>query len=560
MTKADYISLVGEFIQKNRGLYAVYLAVLLVFPAEALVFPHVFSHAMSKVQTSKSPSMQDLSKVAALWIGVQVLYLVMSAIDFRLVPRFVAFARERVMHDVIYGFDENFTEPDTGELMSAIHKLPEAARDLFYEMHHAVFADFLLFVFTIGYYFWINVTLGLVFLAGMVAWCVITYFFHSSCASKTYDKERSHDKIHSKMEDIVANLVSVFVYDSNVEELAKLKADSCEYMNLVRSSMSCTFSFRVMYAVLVVVVFFAIMWTAVGLVRDKTITQPVFVAVFIVTFTTMTRMMAGYNSVRDLLKTLGIVHSTSTAVNETVGFDDKPPRDKPEDTGETVQVDDITLKDVVYEVPGRTILDGVSCTFARGKTSAIVGKSGSGKSTVTRLLLRLDRPTGGDIMTGGRSIYSIPLSSWRREVAYVPQKPRLFDRTLRENLAYGGIADPEKAVSILRSIGMAEMADIFETRMDESVGKGGNKLSGGQCQIVFLLRALMSNADVVVLDEPSSALDYTSRDSVVRFINTAMKGRTMIIITHDQTLMGSVDDVFEMSDGKLTKRGKTGWR
>jgi ABC-type multidrug transport system fused ATPase/permease subunit len=550
----DYTQLIKEFIAENKMLYVVYIAVLLVFPAESLVFPHVFSHAMAKVQSSRAPSMRDLSRVAALWIGVQALYLVMHAIDLTLVPKFDAFARGRVMKDIVTGFEEHFTEPSTGSLMSSVLKLPEAARDLFYEMHHAVFADLVLLVCTLGYYFWINRALGVVFLVGMIVWSVVTYCFHRSCSVKTYAKERSHDDMHEQIEEVVSNLVTVFVYDTGAQELRKLKSDSRDYASLLSKSLNCAFNFRVMYAVLVVCMFLAIMATSVALVRSGDIKQASFVAVFIVTFTLMTKLMGTYASIKAMQHSIGIVRSTSASVKDTLKSDrDTPP---PRPACKEFAISDLVLDGITYETAdGRVILDDVHCKFDAGKTSAVVGKIGSGKSTVTRLLMRLDRPNSGDIKSGGQSIYDLSVESFRRQVAFVPQQPRLMNRTLRENLTYGGaIRDADKVPGIFRSIGMDDIAKVFEERMDENVGKGGHKLSGGQRQAAWLVRALLSDARVVIMDEPSSALDHASRDQVVRFINTAMKGRTLIYVSHDHALISQADDVFEMREGKLIKR------
>ena len=554
--KVDYTDMIGDFISQNKLLYCVYLSVLLVFPAEALVFPHVFSHAMTKVQTSKSPSMKDLSRVAALWIGVQCLYLLMHSIDLVLVPRFDSFARDRVMDDIVTGFKENFTEPNTGSLMSGVLKLPEAARDLFSDMHHAVFADAVLLVCTIGYYFWVSRTLGAVFLVGVIAWSIVTYFFNKACSKKTYAKELKHGSVHEQIEEVVSNLIAVFVYDTGGEELQRLRLKGGDYTKLLKDSLNCAFNFRVLYAVIVVCVFLGIMATSVALVKAGSMQQATFVAVFIVTFTTMGRLMAGYTSIKTLQHSLGIIKATSKTVNDTLGKGDGRGGVSGSDD---FDVADLTMKDVSYTIGDREILRDCNVTFPQGKVMALVGPIGSGKSTCSRLLMRLDRPTSGDITTGGKSVYDMSLSAWRRQVAYVPQTPKLTSRTLRENLTYGGgIKDAEKAISVLRSIGMSDVAKIFEDRLDESVGKGGSNLSGGQRQIVWLLRACLSDAKLIVMDEVTSALDVNSRDMVIKFIHTAISGKTIILVTHDLALLSKVDEIYEVRNKTIVRRRNKG--
>ena len=558
-SEIDYTKLIREFVGENKTLYVLYIAVLLVFPAEALVFPHVFSHAMAKVQQSKSPSMRDLSKVAALWIGVQALYLVMHAIDLQMVPKFDAFARGRVVKDIVTGFEEHYTEPSTGALMSSVLKLPEAAKDLFYELHHAVFADAVLLVATIGYFYYIDRLIGTVFLVGIVLWLLISYFFHRSCSVKTYAKERSHDDMHDKIEEIVSNLVTIFVHDTGAQELRKLSKDSEDYAKLLKGSLGCAFNFRVMYAVVVVGVFLAIMATSVALVRVKKMSQANFVAVFIVTFTTMGRLMAGYTSIKAMQHSLGIVKSTSTSINETLNSDRDIPAPVP--PTKKFELTNIEVLNLFYKTgDGRVILDDVNCTFAKGRWSALKGSSGSGKSSLIRLITRLDRPSSGEIKSNGLSIYDMSLHDFRAQVSYIPQMPRLLNRSLRDNLTYGGgVPEAEKIITILRANDMHDIAKIFEERLDDSCGKGGSKFSGGQRSIIAMARAVLSDAKLIVLDEITAALDQESRDLVIKFMEKVLRGRTIIMITHDPALIAQADDVFEMVKGKVHTQQKTRW-
>ena len=555
----DYTKLIREFVSENKLLYVLYISVLLVFPAEALVFPHVFSHAMAKVQSSKSPSMRDLSKVAALWIGVQALYLVMHAIDLKMVPKFDAFARGRVVKDIVTGFEEHYTEPSTGALMSSVLKLPEAAKDLFYELHHAVFADAVLLVCTTIYFFWIDRVIGLVFLAGMVAWIVISWAFHRSCSVKTYAKERSHDEMHDKIEEIVSNLVTIFIYDTGAQELRKLATDSDDYSKLLKQSLGCAFNFRVMYAVVVVGMFLAIMATSVSLVRAKKMSQANFVAVFIVTFTTMGRLMAGYTSIKAMQHSLGIVKSTSTSINETLNSDREIPAPVP--PTKTFELTNIEVVNLTYKTgDGRVILDDVNCTFEKGRWSAIKGGSGTGKTSLIRLITRLDRPSSGVIKSNGVSIYDMSLQEFRSQLIYIPQQPRLLNRSLRENLTYGGrVPEAEKIIQILKSHDMHDMANVFETRLDDSCGKGGSRFSGGQRSIISMARAVLSDAKVIVLDEITAALDQENRDLVIKFMEKVLRGRTIIMITHDPALIAQADDVFETVKGKVVPQQKSRW-
>ena len=135
----------------------------------------------------------------------------------------------------------------------------------------------------------------------------------------------------------------------------------------------------------------------------------------------------------------------------------------------------------------------------------------------------------------------------------MPQQPRLFDRTLWENLSYGNESlRPIDIYNLLKQLDLHDLEKVFRSKMYEYVGKQGYKLSGGQRQMVFLMRTLMNkDAKVVILDEPTSALDSRSRNQVLKLIQAGARKRSLIVITHDEELLQYVDRVVYLEDGQF---------
>ena len=185
-----------------------------------------------------------------------------------------------------------------------------------------------------------------------------------------------------------------------------------------------------------------------------------------------------------------------------------------------------------------------------------MGSIGSGKSTIGKLLMGLQQPTKGGIFIGGKDIREIGLEKLRDMIEYVPQTPSLFNRTLWENLSYGfkeGEVTEETFLNILRELEMNEIADIFASRMHQSVGKKGSFLSGGQRQIVWLLRCLVKKSKIVILDEPTSALDEENRDRVIKLLQSLKHKKTLLVITHDKDLLRHMSRLLYVDAGKITK-------
>jgi ABC-type multidrug transport system fused ATPase/permease subunit len=195
---------------------------------------------------------------------------------------------------------------------------------------------------------------------------------------------------------------------------------------------------------------------------------------------------------------------------------------------------DIDFIDVAHSYPdGRRSLDRINVRIPAGSLVAVVGENGTGKSTLLSLLLRLHRPTGGSVRIGGDDIDSFQLSSYRQQIAYVPQELALFGGTIRENIAFGrpdaGDDEIEEAArAALLTPVLQQLPDGLDTILDEN----GSSLSGGQARRVMLARAALRDASILLLDEPLAGLDPDARDTVANAITNIADGRTTLVVHH----------------------------
>jgi ABC-type multidrug transport system fused ATPase/permease subunit len=216
------------------------------------------------------------------------------------------------------------------------------------------------------------------------------------------------------------------------------------------------------------------------------------------------------------------------------------------------------LKDIVYYHDGTDVplYNGLNITIRPREKLAIMGSIGSGKSTFAKLITRLQTFQGGDIFLNGVSIKNIDINDLRRKIIYIPQHPKLFNRTLWENLSYG-LEDQhiseEQIYEFLESQNMYDIRDIFKQRMHESVGKHGTSLSGGQRQLVWLIRAILKNSPIVIIDEPSSSLDPASTQLVHKMILYIAANKTVLLITHDKNLTKGMKRLIYFDNGAIVK-------
>jgi ATP-binding cassette subfamily C protein LapB len=213
---------------------------------------------------------------------------------------------------------------------------------------------------------------------------------------------------------------------------------------------------------------------------------------------------------------------------------------------------DIVCKDMsfTYKQDLPAVVEHLDLCFRHGERVAILGKMGSGKSSLLRLLVGLYQPTGGSLTIGGVDIRQIAAGELRSRIALVSQEPRLMFGTLRDNILMGApYVSDEELLHVARITGVSDIAARHPMGLGMPVGERGETLSGGQKQAIALARALLTKPDVLLLDEPTSGMDMGSERTVLQALLPALEGRTVIIVTHRPAVLKYVDRIIVMDEG-----------
>ncbi|XP_066903793.1 ATP-dependent translocase ABCB1 [Halyomorpha halys] len=260
-------------------------------------------------------------------------------------------------------------------------------------------------------------------------------------------------------------------------------------------------------------------------------------------------LMSQYPAARQAMKQLYRIANTKTSHNKL-----SDQRAKPEISG------NIRFQDVMFSYPTRKevkVLKKLNLQIEAGKTVALVGDSGCGKSTIISLLERFYLPNGGKILIDGYDINDINLRYLRKQMGFVSQEPVLFDLTIKENIRYGC----EEEVTMDKIIEAAKIANIHNFIMklpqayETLVGERGSKLSGGEKQRIAIARAVLRNPKILLLDEATSALDTENEKIVQEALENASIGRTNIIIAHRLSTIRKADKIVVLQDGAVIEEG-----
>jgi ATP-binding cassette subfamily B protein len=218
---------------------------------------------------------------------------------------------------------------------------------------------------------------------------------------------------------------------------------------------------------------------------------------------------------------------------------------------------EIVFQDVAFAYRAEEpVLQGLSFVADAGAMTALVGRSGGGKSTVMALLLQYWAPQGGRILIDGQDITQVSRASLRQQIAYVSQDTYLFKGTIRDNIAVGkeGATD-EEVVAAAKAAHAHAFIEAFEDGYQTQAGENGAQLSGGQRQRIAIARAFLKNAPILLLDEATSSLDTESERAVQEALGALREGRTTLVIAHRLSTIRSADKICVVAEGRVQEEG-----
>ncbi|RLD28306.1 MAG: ABC transporter ATP-binding protein [Bacteroidetes bacterium] len=286
--------------------------------------------------------------------------------------------------------------------------------------------------------------------------------------------------------------------------------------------------------------------------QDKTLDASLFIVYMGLAYNILTPAKAISNASYNVKKGNAAAERVLEILNATSSLKDKPnASDKKEFTTS------IVLENVSFKYEDEAVLKNFSITVNKGKTIALVGQSGSGKSTIANLVTRFYDVTEGKITIDGQDIRDLTKHSLRDLMGLVTQDSILFNDTIKNNILLGKENAPdEDVIEALKIANAWEFVKDLPNGIDSNIGDSGNKLSGGQKQRLSIARAVLKNPPIMILDEATSALDTESERSVQVALENMMKNRTSIVIAHRLSTIQNADTIVVMQKGEIVEQGK----
>jgi len=439
-----------------------------------------------------------------------------------------------------------------GDLLARLTADVRMMRDLLINAVIFFTARILVVTGTIAVMAWMDWRLALASLVVFPLLWLVSSYFGGQIRDAARKQRRKEGKIASVMTESIAAITVVKGFSREAFEEARFAKQNSSSLKAGLVTTRLEGHMDQMVQVVLALGACIVLWYGIGRVRAGAIT-PGDLLVFVAYLQTF------YKPIRRLAAMTGSIAKAAASGERLIEIFDLVPdvREAPDATEAPRLVGHIRFRDVHFAYPkGNPVLRGADLEIAAGTTTALIGDSGSGKSTVAKLLLRFYDPSAGTIELDGVNMQRYTLASVREQVAIVLQESVLFATSLRENIAYGKLdATEEEVVAAARAAGADEFIRRLPEGYDTIVGERGGTLSGGQRQRIAIARAILRDARILILDEPLTGLDAATAAEVAEALRRAAVGRTTILIAHDPQSLAIADRIVRVRKGDFRPAG-----
>jgi ABC-type multidrug transport system fused ATPase/permease subunit len=542
-----FVSTILTFLKNNPVWPVVTIATIIITnPVEMIVSSKLTEKFIASVK--EKPNMRYLWWIIAMTLASNMTHSLQEVIEAHYITKLQQEIRMDLLSKISTKQEFNYETMDGGDTITNVKNIPANVSN-FVDRFTAWVITPVINVALIGaYLIRINAPLGLKIMGILTAFMACNFAVLRSVPQEAQGQEVEEATLINQIDDALNNTLSTMMCDYTNQEMAAIDTQHVRFNTFMANNLQKRAYGTILTGLTIVIALALIVWLIFQSYHTNAVSKANMIVMLLVSIS-LVRMIRHYSShmVQAFLEYAklvkhdtfiqGLAHKTVPDGVETGGIHGN-----------------IVFNRVSYSYEGtdRKSLDEVSFKIRAKDRVAIVGSSGSGKTTILKLIMGFGTPSAGAVLIDGHNVHDMRRKHLRKHISLVPQTIKLFNRSIMDNICYGSPdLDPERVKNELKTLHVMRAFNALPDGLDSVVGKNGDKLSGGQKQIVYLLRCYFRRTPIVLMDEPTSALDGENAKYVRRMIDAMSRRATLIVVTHDPSFAATFPVRMQMQNGRL---------
>tara|TARA_B100000161_G_C33557289_1_gene418755 strand:+ start:3126 stop:4811 length:1686 start_codon:yes stop_codon:yes gene_type:complete len=552
-----------DFLVQHKLKFIIYgLIIVFVFPLEAIFLPEVYGNLFEKLKDLKSfPSLLEFIKnikaknvaglmvvLIATWIIIIGSGAVKYYFESLLVPEYLKFIRNVIYENTIKAYAEEYSDLKTGDYLSRVMELSRNFKDLFQQGLTRVIPEFVVSFMITLYLFGKNKKIGAIAGVVFVLCMIIQYFGLQKLVKLIAEKEQFFNtELSENLQDSLENLMNIYINnesDSQIKKNEKMEEINNKYMKKVMR-----WETVIIYStqMLILLGYGVSIFLLYKLMEKKEVDVKAGIVLILILGQFINYYMWVNSAfVHQIIYKLGIIEGSREYLNKI--FVENNERVKTN----VIKNGSIKLEDVCFKHNKRKneyLFKDLNLDIEGGEKIALVGRSGTGKSTLMKIMINLYGIESGKIYYDGTNIKEIKVDYLRSQVNYINQRTNLFNESVLYNIKFGNddITD-EEVMEKLKKYKLDAVYSELPDGVKAKAGIHGGNLSGGMQKVTMLMRGMLRPSKIVLIDEPLSGLDGTTRVKAIDMIINECANKTLVVITHDEEILPHLDRVVDIKD------------
>lgn len=529
----DVKTILYNSISKSYGIIPSMTFLMIGYWLQDVIFYNNFSKFTADVpKFIKNMTTTSVISLLSPYLIAEFLFYINNLIVSRMIPEIELSVVKQITEETLESIKTNKTPLNINEFIMNLKKVMDS-KILYYFVVSYVVPTVLIAIGMIYYFMLADVKMGFIIMAIIFVFFAITFFMCMSSVEASKENEDELNLFYDDIQDIMSNADTVITTNSKNKEIENIQNSKNKaykkYVNSELVSSDCSYQLRIFG----VAVALLIIGLAVYLYRTKSMSEELLITTCLISITFINYYEAIIGKFKSSVGYIGKFYEIENYFKEFKLID------RTNDKKLNVTKGDITFENVGLKYEGKSVFNNLSFKVEGGSKVEIVGEMGSGKTTILKIIAGLI-DYDGNVYIDGQNIKHIDYDSIMDNVVYIAQHPKLFNKTILYNLTYGTDITEQQVWSFLQKINFTDFFNQFPNKLHTKVGKEGKKISGGQKQILVVIRSLLQNKSIILLDEPTSSLDSKTKQMLIKLLKD-LQNKTIIVVSHDIT----IDNIFD---------------